>query len=95
MFASSGAKVNLVEDHEATFTNLKLALLSSKNSLFGDPDFGSLLRRKFFEQDSPLLKDLIIDDIYTTGSTVDALSEAFLENGVKNVYVITLAAGME
>lgn len=38
---------------------------------------------------------IIIDDIYTTGSTVDALSEAFLENGVKNVYVITLAAGME
>ena len=66
MFASSGAKVNLIEDHEATFSNLKLALLSSKNSLFGDPDFGSLLRRKFFEQDSPLLKDLIIDDIYTT-----------------------------
>ncbi len=38
---------------------------------------------------------IIIDDIYTTGSTVDALSEVFLENGVKNVYVITLAAGME
>ena len=38
---------------------------------------------------------IIIDDIYTTGSTVDALSEVFLENGVRNVYVITLAAGME
>ena len=38
---------------------------------------------------------IIIDDIYTTGSTVDALSEVFLENGVRIVYVITLAAGME
>ena len=38
---------------------------------------------------------IIIDDIYTTGSTVDALSEVFLENGVRNVYVITLAAGVE
>lgn len=38
---------------------------------------------------------IIIDDIYTTGSTVDALSEVFLENGVENVYVIALAAGME
>ena len=38
---------------------------------------------------------IIVDDIYTTGSTVDALSEVFLENGVKHMYVITLAAGME
>lgn len=38
---------------------------------------------------------IILDDIYTTGSTVDALSEVFLEGGVKNVYVITLAAGIE
>jgi ComF family protein len=37
---------------------------------------------------------IIIDDVYTTGSTVDALAEVFLEKGVKNVYVVTLAAGI-
>ena len=50
----------------ATFSNLKLILSSTKNSLLGDPDFGSLLRNKLFEQNTPLLQDLIIDDIYTT-----------------------------
>ena len=38
---------------------------------------------------------IIIDDIYTTGSTVDALAEVLLEGGVKHIYVITLAAGVE
>lgn len=38
---------------------------------------------------------IIVDDIYTTGSTVDALSEVLMEGGTKRVYVITLAAGME
>lgn len=38
---------------------------------------------------------IIIDDIYTTGSTVDALTETLLEGGVREVYVITLAAGVE
>lgn len=38
---------------------------------------------------------IIIDDIYTTGSTVDALAKVLLEGGVKRVYVVTLAAGME
>lgn len=38
---------------------------------------------------------IIMDDIYTTGSTVDAMSEALLAGGLKRVYVITLAAGTE
>lgn len=38
---------------------------------------------------------IIIDDIYTTGSTVDALAEVLLAGGVKQIYVVTLAAGME
>ena len=66
MFSRDGTRTMLLEDHKATFSNLKLVLAATKNSLLGDPDFGSLLKRKLFEQDTPILKDLIIDDIYTT-----------------------------
>lgn len=66
MFSKDGTRTQLVEDHEATFSNLKLVLASTKNSLFGDPDFGSLLKTKLFEQDTLILRDLVIDDIYTT-----------------------------
>jgi phage baseplate assembly protein W len=66
MFATDGTRTLIVENHEATFSNLKLVLLSTKNSLLGDPDFGSLLKNKLFEQNTPILQDLVIDDIYTT-----------------------------
>ncbi len=36
---------------------------------------------------------IIIDDIYTTGSTVDTLAGLFLEHGVKSVYFVTLTIG--
>lgn len=36
---------------------------------------------------------LLIDDIYTTGSTVDECSRILLEAGADKVYVLTLAAG--
>lgn len=36
---------------------------------------------------------LLIDDVYTTGSTVDECSRILLDAGAKEVYVVTLAAG--
>lgn len=36
---------------------------------------------------------LLIDDVYTTGSTVDECSRVLLEAGAKEVFVLTLAAG--
>lgn len=36
---------------------------------------------------------ILIDDIYTTGSTVDEATRVLKESGVKNIYVITLACG--
>lgn len=38
----SNVTTKLVSDHEATIQNLKLTLLSERNSLFGDPYFGTL-----------------------------------------------------
>ena len=35
---------------------------------------------------------IIIDDIYTTGSTIDEVSRTLKEAGVENIYFITLAA---
>lgn len=46
------------------------------------------------ENDVKLSTIVLIDDIYTTGSTVDALADAFMKKGVQNVYVISLACGV-
>ena len=69
IFSKDGTRTLLLEDHSATFSNLKLVLLATKNSLLGDPDFGSLLKAKLFDQNTPILCDLVIDDIYTTITT--------------------------
>ena len=63
MFTS--ARTVLLKDHEATMTNLKLLLLSDKNSLFADPYFGTELKKVLFEQNNVVLRDLVIDSIYT------------------------------
>ena len=36
---------------------------------------------------------LIIDDIYTTGSTIDEIAHEFQMAGVKEIYSLTLAIG--
>lgn len=52
-------------DHDATVTNLMLTLQSTKGTLFGDPDFGTNLRKMLFNQNDGALADLIVNDIYT------------------------------
>ena len=66
IFSKNGDRTLLMHDHAATFSNLNLVLMSCKGSLFGDPEFGSALKRKFFEQNNSIIRDLIIDDIYST-----------------------------
>ena len=65
MFSKTGTRTMTVEDHQATLSNLKLVLGSTKESLFGDPEFGSNLKRRMFDQNTPILVDLVIDDIYS------------------------------
>ena len=38
---------------------------------------------------------LLIDDIYTTGSTVNQCARALKEGGLVRVYVFTLASGKD
>lgn len=60
----SSAKTNLVKDHEATMSNMRLLLASWKTSLFGDPYFGTNIKTFIYEQNNIILRDIIIDDIY-------------------------------
>jgi len=36
---------------------------------------------------------VIVDDIYTTGSTIDSMASVLLEHGVQKVFFVTLATG--
>ena len=63
------ATTNLVVDYNATLSNLKLLLMSDKLSLFGDPYYGTNLIQMLFENNNTILKDLLIDDIYTAIAT--------------------------
>ena len=44
-------------------------LLSDREALFGDPYVGTLWRKLLFDQNSEILRDIIIDDILTSIQT--------------------------
>lgn len=48
---------------------------------------------KIVGNDVKLKKVLLVDDIYTTGSTIDAAAKALLDAGAKEVFFITLCIG--
>ena len=50
---------------EATKQNTMLVLHTTRGELFGDPYFGLMLKRYLFDQNNYVLKDAIIDTIYT------------------------------
>lgn len=63
MFNSSATLV--ANDYDATLSNLKLLLLSDQSGLFGDPGYGTGIKRLLFEQNTGILRDVVIDEIYT------------------------------
>lgn len=65
----NNASTNIISDHEASTSNLKLLLNSDKGSLFGDPYFGTNLKKSLFEQNTIILRDMLIDDTYTAIQT--------------------------
>lgn len=50
---------------------------------------------KIRQNDVKLKTTIIIDDIYTTGSTIDAVARVLLQAGAERVYFVTLAAGRQ
>lgn len=62
----SNAATNIVSDHEATAQNLRLMFQATKGSFFGDPYFGTNIKRLIFEQNNNVLRDIVIDDLYTS-----------------------------
>ena len=56
---------NITKDFDASRQNMLLLLHSEKGELFGDPYFGIRLKRYLFDQNNYILKDIIIDEIYT------------------------------
>lgn len=61
----SNVNTNLFQDRDATISNLKLVLLSDKYSLFGDPYFGTNLKKLTYDQNNQVIRDLVVDDIYS------------------------------
>lgn len=62
-------KANIIEGIEATAQNLKYLLLSNKLTLLGDPYFGANLQKLLYENNNVVLRDLVVDEIYTAIST--------------------------
>lgn len=53
------------DKHKATKLCLRLFLNIEQGELFGDPDFGIRLKKFMFNQNNYILRDILIDEIYT------------------------------
>ena len=66
MFNTNSTRVWKSSEHlNATKQNIKLVLYSERGELIGDPYFGLLRRHFMFDQNNYILRDQIIDMIYT------------------------------
>ncbi len=77
-------------------------LVRRKNSTEAQMGLGRLARQRNLERAFAMVKDrkadgniLLVDDIYTTGSTVDAIARVLKGNGAQNVYVLTVCIGSD
>ena len=66
MFNTNSTRVWKSSEYlNATKQNTKLVLYSERGELIGDPYFGLMLRQFMFDQNNYILRDQIIDMIYT------------------------------
>ncbi len=75
---------NGVSDKESNAQSILLLLQTERGSLFGDPYYGTRLKKIIFEQNGVLLKDIIIDEIYDSITTF--LPKIFIRREDINVY---------
>ena len=61
----SNSSTNVVKDYDATLQDVKLLLCSDKGELKGDPFFGVRVKRYMFDQNSDVLKEILVDEIFT------------------------------
>ena len=66
MFNTNSTRVWKATEHlQATRQNTTVLLHCERGELFGDPYFGLMLKHYLFDQNNYVLKDAIIDIIYT------------------------------
>lgn len=66
MFNSNSSRIWLENEYgKATRQNVLLLLQSERGELVCDPYFGILLKHYMFNQNSYILKDILLDTIYT------------------------------
>lgn len=66
MFQSNSSRIWREDEYnEATRQNVLILLQSERGELECDPYFGILLKHYMFNQNSYILKDMLIDTIYT------------------------------
>jgi phage baseplate assembly protein W len=66
MFKSNSSRIWREDEYnEATRQNVLILLQSERGELECDPYFGILLKHYMFNQNSYILKDMLIDTIYT------------------------------
>jgi len=86
-----GRHINVPVETELVRRIRKTKALKSLNS---KERLNNLKNAFILSQNSVKLKTIIIvDDIYTTGSTIDAMSQVLLDAGVQQIYFIALAIG--
>ncbi len=63
--------------------------------ILGPEERQNNLKKAFhiWRNDVKLERVLIVDDIYTTGSTMDAMAEELQRHGVSDIYFVTIAVG--
>lgn len=76
---------NTVEGYDATLQNLKMLLYSEKGGLFGDPYYGTNIKKYMYDQNDKILADILIDDIYTAIATF--MPQIIIER--KNIAIIS------
>ncbi len=85
-----GRKLNIITDTKNLIRSKKTKVQNKLNR----SERISNISGVFDLRDKDIFKDknvLLIDDIYTTGSTVDEISKLLLKNGVKKVFVVTVS----